>query len=40
MLTAITRGVSRQLAECELTWLDREPINIELAIEQHHAYEQ
>ncbi len=40
MLTAITRGVSRQLTECELTWLDREPINIELAIEQHHAYEQ
>lgn len=40
MLTAITRGVSPQLAECELTWLDREPIHIDLAIAQHHAYEQ
>lgn len=40
MLTAITRGVSPLLAQCELTWLDREPIDIDLAIAQHHAYEQ
>lgn len=39
MLTAITRGVSPLLAECELTWLDREPIDIELAMAQHRAYE-
>ncbi len=40
MLTAITRGVSPRLAECELTWLDREPINLQLAIAQHQAYEK
>ncbi len=40
MLTAITRGVSPLLAECELTWLAREPIDMELARAQHRAYEQ
>ena len=40
MLTAITRGVSPLLAECELTWLEREPIDMELARAQHRAYEQ
>jgi dimethylargininase len=40
MLTAITRGVSDTLAACELTWLEREPINIERAIAEHHAYER
>jgi len=39
-LTALTREVSRTLANCELTWLSREPIDIPLAIEQHHAYER
>lgn len=28
------------LAECELTWLEREPINIDLARAQHRSYEQ
>lgn len=40
MLTAITRGVSPLLAECELTWLEREPIDIELAMAQHRGYEE
>lgn len=40
MLTAITRGVSPLLAQCELTWLRREPIDIDLARAQHAAYAQ
>ena len=39
MLTAITREVSPSLANCELTWLPRQPIDIALAEAQHHAYE-
>lgn len=38
-LTAITRAVSRSLQDCELTWLEREPIDIDKAIAQHEAYE-
>lgn len=40
MLHAITRAVSHTLASCELTWLPREPIDIDLAIAQHHEYER
>src|SRR4051812_11886175 len=40
MLTAITRGVSASLACCELTWLQREPIDLARAIAEHHAYEK
>ncbi|MES1262644.1 MAG: arginine deiminase family protein [Acidobacteriota bacterium] len=40
MLTAITRGVSRTLADCELTWLARAPIDIDRAIAQHREYER
>jgi len=40
MLTAITREVSATLASCELTWLEREPIDIEKAVAEHHAYER
>jgi dimethylargininase len=40
MLTALTRNVSRSLASCELTWLPRQPIDIDLAIEQHQQYER
>ena len=40
MLTAITRGVSASLASCELTWLAREPIDIEKARAEHSAYER
>jgi dimethylargininase len=39
MLTALTRAVSRSLASCELTWLPRHAIDIDLAIEQHKRYE-
>jgi dimethylargininase len=39
MLTAITRAVSPSLGDCELTWLPREPIDVEKAAAQHHAYE-
>jgi dimethylargininase len=40
MPTALTRAVSRSLASCELTWLPRQEIDIDLAIEQHKQYEQ
>ncbi len=38
MLTAITREVSPAINECELTNLEREPINYERACEQHKQY--
>ncbi len=38
-LTAITRTVSSSLANCELTWLPRVPIDAALAHQQHLAYE-
>ena len=37
---AITRAVSSALAECELTYQARVPIDVEVARAQHHAYEQ
>ncbi len=40
MLQALTRAVSRTLTSCELTWLPREPIDIDLAIAQHNEYER
>jgi dimethylargininase len=40
MLIAVTRAVSATLAFCELTWLEREPIDLEKAIAEHHAYER
>jgi dimethylargininase len=40
MLTAITRGVSPAIVNCELTFVDRAPIDLAKAIEQHRAYEQ
>jgi dimethylargininase len=39
MLQALTRQVSPTFAACELTFLDREPIDVSKAIEQHRAYE-
>jgi dimethylargininase len=39
MLTAITRAVSRSIVNCELTHLERIPIDLETARRQHHAYE-
>lgn len=37
---AITRAISPRFNECELTHLDRSPIDLELARVQHHDYEQ
>ena len=39
MLTAITRGVSSGILNCELTFVARAPIDLAKAIEQHRAYE-
>ena len=40
MLTALTRKVSSSLAKCELSFIARQPIDLEKARAQHHAYEQ
>ena len=40
MLTAITRAVSPAIVHCELSFIDRKPINLATAQEQHHAYEK
>jgi dimethylargininase len=40
MLTAITRGVSPCLGDCELSFLLRQQIDIAKAMQQHQAYEQ
>ena len=37
---AITREVSRSIANCQLTHLDRIPIDLGRAQRQHHVYEQ
>jgi dimethylargininase len=39
MLTAITHKVSSRIAECELTFIERAPIDYELARQQHELYE-
>jgi dimethylargininase len=39
-LVAIVREVSRSIAQCELTHLDRQPIDLERARRQHEAYRQ
>jgi dimethylargininase len=39
MLIAITRAVSPALAECELSFIARQPIDLAVAREQQHAYE-
>ena len=38
-LIAITRQISPHFNECELTHLDRRPIDLDLARAQHHQYE-
>jgi dimethylargininase len=40
MLTAITRAVSPSIINCELSFIDRNPIDLSKAQQQHHAYEQ
>ena len=39
MLVALTRDISPAIARCELTHLDRRPIDVNLARAQHRAYE-
>ncbi len=39
MLIAITRDISPNFNQCELTHLDRTPIDVELAQAQHHQYQ-
>ena len=39
MLNAITRAISPNMDNCELTHFEREPINIQQAIQQHKEYE-
>jgi dimethylargininase len=39
MLTAITRAVSPAIVHCELSFIDRKPIDLAAAQSQHHAYE-
>jgi len=40
MLTAITRAVSPAIVSCELSFIDRKPIALATAQEQHQAYEK
>jgi dimethylargininase len=40
MLTAITRAVSPAIVHCELSFIDRKPIDLPKAQKQHHAYEE
>jgi dimethylargininase len=40
MLTAITRAVSPAIVNCELSFIDRNPINLSIAQAQHHDYEK
>ena len=39
MWIALTREISPRLADCELSFVDREPIDLALAREQHQAYQ-
>jgi dimethylargininase len=40
MLRALTRQVGANFAACELTFLDRQPIDVAKAMEQHRGYEE
>ncbi len=40
MLTAITRSVSPAIGRCELEYLERRPIDLAAAVQQHRAYER
>ncbi len=39
MLTAITRAVSPALVNCELSFIERKPIDLQKARDEHHNYE-
>jgi dimethylargininase len=40
MLAAVTRAVSPAIVHCELSFIPRQPIDLQLARAQHRAYEQ
>ncbi len=40
MLTALTRAVSPRINECELTFIGRQTINLERAVQQHQNYQK
>ncbi len=40
MLKALTREISPQIVNCELTHLGREPIDLARAAHRHHEYEK
>jgi len=40
MLLALTRGVSRTIGDCKLTFMEREQIDVAVAARQHEAYKQ
>lgn len=40
MLSALTRGVSRTIGDCKLTFMEREQIDVTEATRQHEAYKQ
>ena len=40
MLTAITRAISPAIVNCELSFIARQPIDLEIAGAQHRAYEE
>jgi dimethylargininase len=40
VLTAITRAVSPAILSCELSFIPRQPIDLQIACAQHRAYEQ
>src|SRR5437868_12187060 len=39
-LVVLTRAVSRRIAECELTFIDRQAIDYSRAVQQHSRYQQ
>ncbi len=40
MVVAVTREVSSRFNECEITHIDRTPIDVDIARQQHHEYVQ
>jgi len=40
VLTALTRAVSSRVNECELTFIERAPINFDQAVHQHQNYQE
>jgi dimethylargininase len=40
LLTALTRAVSASIGSCELSYIDRQPIDVALASAHHHEYQE